>query len=78
MPSIMGPYQNIFVPGKSISDTILMSHELIHNVRKSKQGKDHKIVIKADMSNAYDHIRWTFFKRFLGNWVFKKDSFCLL
>ncbi|XP_056695450.1 uncharacterized protein [Spinacia oleracea] len=62
---LVGPYQNAFIPGRAISDNILLAHEVLEHIRKSKKGRNAKIAIKADMSKAYDRIKWDFLEKVL-------------
>lgn len=53
----VGRLQNAFVPGRLIAENILVAHELLDNIRKTKKVKCSKISIKADMSKAYDKVK---------------------
>lgn len=61
---LVGPYQNAFIPGRIISDNILLAHEMIENIRLTKKGRA-KVGIKADMSKSYDRIKWDFLEKML-------------
>ncbi|GMQ06217.1 hypothetical protein CsSME_00050882 [Camellia sinensis var. sinensis] len=52
--------QNAFVPGRIITDNILLAHEMFHLIKTRK--KEHKSVfaVKLDMNKAYDRVRWDF------------------
>lgn len=58
MPSIIDPNQCAFVKGRSISDAILLANELVSDFNR-KTGKP-KMCLKADLSKAYDTVRWNY------------------
>ncbi|KAH9727416.1 reverse transcriptase domain-containing protein [Citrus sinensis] len=64
-----------FVPGRAITDNILISAEIVHFLKRKKQGKMGTSAFKIDMSKAYDRIEWDFLKavmlrmRFDKGWV---------
>ncbi|XP_074278317.1 uncharacterized protein LOC141601910 [Silene latifolia] len=60
MPQLVGEFQNGFIPGRSIMDNVLISHELFHHINKKTVGKKGVMAIKVDMSKAYDRLRWNF------------------
>ncbi|XP_074278244.1 uncharacterized protein LOC141601837 [Silene latifolia] len=65
MGYLVGDYQNAFLAGRSISDNILLAHEAIHKVNTHKHGKFGKVAFKADMSKAFDRVRWDFLQAVL-------------
>ncbi|KAI3472963.1 hypothetical protein Pfo_029210 [Paulownia fortunei] len=52
-----------FVWGRLISDNILLAQELIHTIN-AKQ-KQENVVLKIDMSKAYDRVQWSFLYKIL-------------
>ncbi|KAK8292157.1 hypothetical protein V6Z12_D06G104300 [Gossypium hirsutum] len=48
--------QSAFVPGRMIHYNILIAHELLHYLKSSKNGPNKGLVVKLDMSKAYDHV----------------------
>lgn len=63
---IISPCQSNFVPGRHITDNILIAQELIHTMHNSK-GKKWYMAIKVDLEKAYDRLRWSFIKDTLKN-----------
>ncbi|CAN1325289.1 Transposon TX1 uncharacterized 149 kDa protein [Linum perenne] len=59
LPLIVNPCQNGFIKNRSITDNILLAHELIHHF-KCHSGKQHFMAFKIDMEKAYDRVEWAF------------------
>ncbi|XP_010424208.1 PREDICTED: uncharacterized protein LOC104709265 [Camelina sativa] len=49
-----------FVPGRNISDNILVAHELMHSLKSRKDFQTDFIAVKTDISKAYDRVEWNF------------------
>lgn len=65
LPSIISENQSAFVPGRAITDNVLISHAVLHFLRTSKATKWRAMAVKTDMSKAYDRIEWCFLKAVL-------------
>ena len=55
---IISPNQSAFVPGRAISDNVLITHEVLHTLQTSKAEKQCAMAVKTDMSKAYDRLEW--------------------
>ena len=62
LDSIISESQSAFVLGRAIIDNILISTEIVHYLKRKKQGKNGIAALKIDMSKAYDRIEWLFLK----------------
>lgn len=65
LPSLISPHQSAFVPGRAISDNVLITHETLHYLKQSGAIKRCSMVVKTDMSKAYDRIEWGFLEKVL-------------
>ena len=66
LPRIISDSQCAFVPGRLISDNVLVAYELVHFFRMKKKGKKGFMSLKLDMSKAYDRVEWGFLKEVMG------------
>lgn len=63
--------QSAFIPGRAISDNVLITHEILHYLKTTKSMKRGSMAVKSDMSKAYDRLEWGFIKC-----VLEKLGFC--
>lgn len=62
LPEIISENQSAFVPGRSITDNVLVAFELLHYMKQKKGGTDGEVALKLDVSKAYDRVKWDFLK----------------
>lgn len=71
---IIDPYQSVSIPGRAITDNIMLGFECLHWLRHSKSRKGFA-VLKLDMSKAYNRVEWSYMEKILNrlgfsnNWV---------
>ena len=63
LPQIISKSQSAFVPGRLISDNILVAFETLHHMHHQRQGKTGSMAIKLDMSKAHDRVEWRYLER---------------
>jgi hypothetical protein len=55
----ISPNQSAFVPSRTIHDSSILAHELLHTI-KSKKGRGGLMAVKIDMEKAFDRMEWGF------------------
>jgi len=61
LPELISPMQSSFIPGRQITDNIVVLQELFHSMRR-KSGTKGWMAIKLDLEKAYDRLRWEFIR----------------
>lgn len=56
LEKIISDSQSAFLPGRLISDNIMISFEVMHYLKRKKFGKTGFMALKLDMSTTYDRI----------------------
>jgi hypothetical protein len=72
LPDIISPSQSAFVPGRLITDNVLLAYEMTHYIRSRRRGRDNYAAIKLDMSKANDRVEWKFLERIMAKMGFAK------
>ncbi|XP_062028960.1 uncharacterized protein LOC133744958 [Rosa rugosa] len=70
LPDIISPFQSAFVPGRLITDNILVANEIAHFVHNKKEGNDGHLALKLDLSKAYDRMEWLFLRKVMERFGF--------
>ena len=65
LDSVISPCQTTFVTNRNIHENIFIAHEAFHKLSLKKKGQIDNMVVKVDMSNAYDRLDWQFLKEVL-------------
>jgi hypothetical protein len=72
LPTIISLEQSGYVEGRQILDSIILAHEVIHSLQKTKTPG---MLLKLDISKAFDKLSWEYMKAMLiafgfdQNWV---------
>lgn len=65
LPYVISETQSAFVPGRLISDNILLAFETLHHMHHMTHRKTGFMALKLDMSKAYDRVEWIFLEKIM-------------
>ena len=59
---LISPNQTAFIKGRFILESVVMAHEVIHEIHRSGSSG---LILKLDYEKAYDRVSWDFLKEML-------------
>ena len=65
LPQIVSKSQSAFVPGRLITDNVLVAFETLHHMHHNKLGEVGAMALKLDMSKAYDRVEWIYLEEIM-------------
>ena len=71
LPNIVSEQQSAFMTDRLIYDNIMVSFETLHYMRNHSTGSTGFMVLKLDISKAYDRVEWLYMEKLM-----KKMEFC--
>ncbi|XP_042950031.1 uncharacterized protein LOC122282138 [Carya illinoinensis] len=78
LPDVISDIQCAFVPGRQISDNVLIAYETLHFLRLKRYGTKGFMSLKLDMSKAYDRVEWTFLAKIMESLGFARNFISLI
>lgn len=62
LQEVISENQSAFIPGKAISDNVLITHEMVHYLKNSGATIHYSMAVKTGISKTYDRLEWTFIR----------------
>jgi hypothetical protein len=69
LPTIISPEQSGYVDGRQILDSVILAHEVIHSLQKTRMLG---MLLKLDLSKAFNNISWDYMREMLLAFGFDK------
>lgn len=75
LDTVISDPQSAYVPGRAITNNILISAEIMHFLKRKRQVNGGVAALKIDMAKAYNRLEWDFLQaimlkmRFAAEWV---------
>lgn len=60
LDSVIGVYQGAFIQGRHIYDNLIVAHEILDTLKRKRVGKYGSMILKLDMSKAFNRVEWGF------------------
>uniref|UniRef100_A0A2N9G3J3 Reverse transcriptase zinc-binding domain-containing protein n=1 Tax=Fagus sylvatica TaxID=28930 RepID=A0A2N9G3J3_FAGSY len=74
LSNVISESQSAFVPGRLITDNVLVAFEVMHTMSLKRKGKRGHMALKLDMSKVYDRVEWCFLEAIMRKMGFADRS----
>ena len=74
LPNIIFDSQSAFMPNRIITNNTTMAFEMIHHMRNRRNGKKSHLVVKLDISIAYDMVEFEFLQRIMLKLAYRSNG----
>ena len=78
LPSIINENQSAFMSDRLITDNVLVAFETMHYLNQKRSGRIGEMVLKLDMSKAFDHVEWDCLKQIMLKMGFNNKRVALI
>jgi hypothetical protein len=78
LPEVISPMQSAFVPGRLITDNLLVAYESVHCIKNKISGSNGYCAVKLDMHKAYDRVEWVFLENMMRKMGFAERWISLM
>ena len=75
---VINEAQSAFVPGRLITNNVMVAFETMHSIAKKRKGKEGPMTIKLDMSKAYDRVEWAYLESMMRKLGFNEKWISLI
>ncbi|KAL0435017.1 UNVERIFIED_CONTAM: hypothetical protein Sradi_0209600 [Sesamum radiatum] len=77
-PFVISESQSVFLPGRLITNNVLVAYELNHYLAHKTWGSVGHATLKLDLSKAYDRVEWSFLEIVLAQFGFHPHFISLI
>lgn len=60
LPEVVSKNQSAFIPGRLITDNVIVAYKMSHFMRKKRVKVDGFAALKIDIAKAYDRVEWSY------------------